>query len=253
MSETRFAACLDAALRHEGGYVDHPSDPGGATNMGITRRTLARWRSVSPWWDLPKAAVETLQRTEAAKIYRAGYWDRARGGELPAGLDLAVFDFAVNSGPDRAVRALQGLLGVVRDGQIGPVTLGALKARIATIGVAGLINALCDQRLNFLERLATFAVFGRGWTRRVAEIRAAALAVAPSKPSTDPSQRSEPMTILSGYRTYIVAAAMIVAGAAQLMGVDLPSLDGQSAGQLIMEAIAIIFLRKGIKTEIANA
>ena len=125
MTQTRFDQCLDEVLRHEGGYVDHPSDPGGATNMGITRKTLARWRQVSPWWKLDKAAVRGLERAEAARIYRASYWDTSRAGLLPAGLDLALFDFAVNSGPDRAVRLLQAELGVVADGRIGPLTLGA--------------------------------------------------------------------------------------------------------------------------------
>src|SRR5689334_14019533 len=75
MADTRFQTCLAEVLRHEGGYVDHPTDPGGATNMGITHKTLARWRKVSPWWDLPKSAVKTMARSEAAQIYRALYWD----------------------------------------------------------------------------------------------------------------------------------------------------------------------------------
>src|SRR5690606_7617867 len=99
MTDDRFETCLAQVLRHEGGYVDHPLDPGGATNMGITRKTLARWRRVAPWSDLPKAAVETLSRQEASRIYRQFYWDLCRAGQLPPGVDLAVFDYAVNSGP----------------------------------------------------------------------------------------------------------------------------------------------------------
>lgn len=239
-TEERFERCLTEVLRHEGGYVDHPSDPGGATNMGITRKTLARWRKVSPWTDLPKAEVVGLKRDEAALIYRASYWNACKAGVMPAGVDLALFDFAVNSGPDRAVRVLQAALGVAADGAVGPVTLGAVNAA----NPAKLINAICDRRLGFLGRLSTFATFGRGWTRRVAEIRAAALAAAKT---TLPMQRRELMDILSGYRTYIVAAFMLLAGVAQVLGIDLPSLDGGAAGSLILEALAIVFLRKGLK------
>jgi len=246
MADERFEACLAEVLRHEGGYADHPSDPGGATNMGITRKTLARWRGVSPWAALPKAEVRTLTRAEAAKIYRAEYWERCRADELPAGLDLALFDFAVNSGPDRAVKTLQRLLGVAADGLPGPVTLGAVSARASKGETAALVGALCDARLAFLKHLSTFPVFGRGWTSRVAAVRKASLAAVGQTPS-NPNPWSNPMDILSGYRTYIAAAIMLATGIAQMLGIDLPSFDGQSAGQLVIEAIAIIFLRKGVK------
>jgi len=242
----RFDACLTEILRHEGGYVDHPDDPGGATNMGITRKTLARWRKVSPWTALPKEEVAALTRGEAGAIYRANYWNAAKAGAMPGGLDLALFDFAVNSGPDRAVRTLQAALGVAADGEIGPVTLAA----IAKGDTRRLINALCDRRIGFLERLATFATFGRGWTQRVAAIRAAALASADKSSSM---QRRTAMDILSGYRTYIVAAFMLLAGLAQVLGVDLPTLDSGAAGSLILEALAVIFLRKGFKNETGRA
>jgi len=174
---------------------------------------------------------------------------------LAVGLDLALFDFAVNSGPDRAVKALQGRLGVVSDGQVGPLTLNAIKTQIALKGAAGLIDALCDRRLDFLTRLAAFAVFGKGWTARVAAIRKTALAAVGtnSSPSTPSQPWSETMDVLSGYKTYIVAAFMLIAGLAQVLGIDLPTLDGGSAGHLIMEALAVIFLRKGLKGDIGNA
>src|SRR6185312_13596846 len=119
-TSARFVTCLDAVLRQEGGFADNPLDPGGATNLGITRATLARWRRVSPWWKLPASEVKALARPEAAAIYRALYWDRCNADRLPAGVDLAVFDFAVNSGPDRAVTMLQQEVGAVPDGLIGP-------------------------------------------------------------------------------------------------------------------------------------
>lgn len=252
MARSRFDICLDEVLRHEGGFADHPKDPGGATNMGITHKTLARWRRVSPWWRLDKAEVKALKRPEAARIYRALYWDPSKAGDLPAGLDLALFDFAVNSGTDRAVRTLQVELGAVADGQIGPLTLAALAERSGKTGLAAIIGALCDRRLGFLGRLPTFATFGRGWTRRVAAVRAAAQAMAGAGATTRFTRRNL-MDILSGYRTYIVAIFMLSAGLAQLLGIDLPALDNNSAGQLIMEALAVIFLRKGLKGDIGKA
>lgn len=242
-AESRFARCLDETLKHEGGYANHPADPGGATKYGITRRTLAGWRGVVPWSALEVAAVKALDRDEAARIYRGLYWQRVAGDDLPAGLDLALFDFGVNSGPDRAIKALQTLLGTAADGLVGPKTLAAIRARAAAEGLAGLIKALCDQRLGFLERLATWATFGRGWSRRVAEIRAAALAMAGTALN---QQRNESMAFLNGYKTYVVAAAMMVAALAQMLGVDLPAMDGQSAGHLLMEAFAVIFIRRSI-------
>lgn len=169
-----FDAALSAVLVHEGGYVDHPKDPGGATNLGITHKTLANWRKVVPWWDLDKSEIKNLTRDEAARIYRAKYWDLIRGDQLPAGIDYAVLDFAVNSGPARAAKALQRIVKAKVDGLIGPDTLRALDQYV----VASVINQLCDDRMAFLQRLPTFGVFGRGWTSRVKGVRKLALQMA---------------------------------------------------------------------------
>lgn len=147
----------------EGGYVDHPEDPGGATNHGVTHKVLARWRGVSPWTRLPKSAVQGLSKFEAAQIMKANYWDVVQGDKLPVGLDYAVFDYAVNSGPGRAVKDLQRILGVKADGLVGLDTLGAIGGR----DVVELIEALCEARYQFVRGLKTFATFGKGWTRRI--------------------------------------------------------------------------------------
>jgi lysozyme family protein len=248
MASGRFETCLAEVLRHEGGYVDHPDDPGGATNMGITHKTLASWRKISPWTHLPKAEVKTLTRAEVAAIYRALYWDRVAGEKLPTGLDLALFDFAVNSGLDRAVKFLQTLCGAAADGIVGPQTLAAINKIAKARGMGTIINALCDARLNFLQRLTTFSTFGKGWTTRVQAVRNAALAAANTT-----SSGSNVMDILNGKKTYIVAAFMVLAGIAQLLGVDLPALDGSSAMHLIMEGLAVLFLRKGLKGDLGKA
>lgn len=170
MASANFETCLNAVLRHEGGYADHPADPGGATHYGITRTTLGRWRGRA----VSKAEVQALSRLEAARIYRVFYWDEVAGDELPDGLDLAVFDYGVNSGPGRSIRTLQKALNVKPDGRLGPLTLAA----ISQCESRALISSLCRSRLGFLERLRSFSVFGRGWTRRVSDIESLALAMA---------------------------------------------------------------------------
>jgi len=215
--------------------------------MGITRKTLARWRNVSPWWDLPKSEVQKLSRTEAGRIYRAGYWNLCRADDMPPGLHLALFDYAVNSGPDRAIRALQAVLGVVVDGLVGPLTIGAAARANAT----NVVNALYDRRLGFLKGLATFSTFGRGWTTRVGSVRAASLA-ATSRMSSSQKEETQ-MDILSGYKTYIVAVLMLLAGIAQMLGLDMPAMEGSSSGSLMLEALAILFLRRGLKGDIGKA
>ncbi|AZO47740.1 MAG: hypothetical protein EOS58_26950 [Mesorhizobium sp.] len=124
---------------------------------------------------------------EEFRLYRRFYWDAVAGAELPAGVDYAVFDFAVNSGPARAANYLQAIVGVTQDGRIGPATLGAARARPAGV----VIDALCDARLAFLKRLPTWPTFGRGWSERVGFVRAEALllsAVEPAPPAPAPGQ-----------------------------------------------------------------
>lgn len=171
-----FEQALSAVLKHEGGYVDHPKDPGGATNLGITIGVLSEWLGRPA----TKAEVKALTVEKAAPIYRKRYWDVVKGDDLPAGVDYAVFDFAVNSGPSRAAIFLQELVKVVPDGKIGPLTLKAVLADDAK----DLINDLCDERVAFLKRLSTFPAFGKGWMSRVAGVRKLALemAMAPVHP-----------------------------------------------------------------------
>ena len=166
----RFARCVAEVFKHEGGYVNHPDDPGGPTNFGITQATLSDWR------DEPASEddVKNLTELEAREIYRALYWNAVHGDNLPAGVDLAVFDFAVNSGVGRAVRALQRQLGVTADGAIGPVTLAAVRR----VNAARLAGDLCRARLAWLQKLKTWPVFGKGWTARVIDVERAALSMA---------------------------------------------------------------------------
>ncbi|WP_262298384.1 glycoside hydrolase family 108 protein [Microvirga sesbaniae] len=175
MAAVNVPGALALVLRIEGGYVDHPQDPGGATKYGITLATLSACRGRR----CTKADMRALTEEEAGAIYRARYWDRVRADELPPGIDEAVFDFAVNSGPSRAVIALQRALGVADDGVPGPVTLAA--ARRAN--PRKVVNAICDDRLAMMRRLSTWKTFGKGWSRRVAAVRAAALALTDAPPT----------------------------------------------------------------------
>jgi lysozyme family protein len=103
-------------------------------------------------------------------MYKAKYWDMVKGDDLPKGVDYAVFDLAVNSGPGKAAKTLQSVLGANPDGQIGPATLRTLEAA----DPRDVATKVCEARLAFLQGLTTFATFGKGWTRRVAEVQAAA-------------------------------------------------------------------------------
>lgn len=163
----RFDICLARVLKHEGGYVDHPKDPGGATNKGVTLATYSDWLGRKATKDELKA----IPATHVSTIYRERYWKTAACDALPAGLDGVVFDLAVNSGPSRAKKMLQQAVGVAADGQIGPATLAAIKR----LGASGAVNKLCDAREAFYRGLPTFATFGRGWLNRLDEVRRVAL------------------------------------------------------------------------------
>lgn len=167
----RFERCMRIVFKHEGGFVHHPRDPGSCTNMGITIATLRSWRRNQ---SLICQDVKDLTSSEAKQIYRAHYWNTSRCESLPAGVDLAVFDFAVNSGRKRAAQYLQRIAKVRQDGVIGPVTLRAVHA----MNPEDVIEDLCDMRMRFLRGLDTFSTFGKGWTTRVDAVERESLLMA---------------------------------------------------------------------------
>jgi len=166
---TNWDACFSHVIKHEGGYVNHPSDPGGRTNLGVTQEVWENWMDRS----VTEAEMKALTPEKVKPLYKDLYWDRIKGDQLPNGLDYCVFDACVNSGVRRASQWLQAALGVAADGSIGPRTIAAA---IATPSVATITN-FCAQRLHFLQGLSTWATFGRGWERRVAEVKATALSM----------------------------------------------------------------------------
>ena len=161
----KFSEALEVILHHEGGYVNHPKDPGGETNLGVTKRVYEDFGGTKDMKELTKEDVEP--------IYKKNYWDRVKGDDLPEGLDLCIFDFAVNAGPGRAAKFLQKLIGVTQDGGIGPQTLGALQSAIGEdvrTQTREMIEKYQNERHNYYQSLSTFETFGRGWTRRVDEV-----------------------------------------------------------------------------------
>lgn len=164
-----FDVCFELMLAHEGGYVDHPKDPGGRTNLGVTQRVWEEWlgRPVS------EKEMRALTPTMVKPLYKRKYWDACRADDLVAGVDYVVFDVSVNSGPGRAIKFLQSCVGVTVDGGFGPITLAAVKK--AEEDPARLIELYCAKRLEFLQSLKTFETFGKGWSRRVQEVKDKAL------------------------------------------------------------------------------
>ena len=154
--------CLEMILHHEGGYVNHPKDPGGETNLGVTKRVYEEHGGEKDMKDL---TVE-----DVAPIYKKSYWDRVKGDDLPAGLDLCVFDFGVNAGTGRAAKYLQRMIGTTVDGGIGPNTLKALHTFVDNESLEYAIDTYQSNRQAYYEKLSTFDTFGKGWTRRVMEV-----------------------------------------------------------------------------------
>lgn len=166
--QERFDRCLGAVLRFEGGYSDDARDRGGPTNVGVTLAALseALGRQAS------LAELRALTPHTAAPLYRRYYWAPTRCGQLAPGLDLMVFDAAVNMGPRTAVALLQTALGVAADGVQGAATLAAA----AAADPAAAVEAVARLRTLRYRRLEGFAAFGEGWMRRLETMRLQALA-----------------------------------------------------------------------------
>ena len=167
--------CLGMILHHEGGYVNHPKDPGGETNMGVTRRVYENWCLEQ---DLFRKDMKDLEFSDVAPIYKQNYWDRCKCDSLPNGVDLCVFDMGVNAGTGRGARFLQKCVGAVSDGAVGPNTLRQVDEWIAMRGEEDLITDYSERRRDYYKRLKTFSTFGRGWIRRVDETEVEALKLA---------------------------------------------------------------------------
>lgn len=171
-----FDKVLLQVLKHEGGWSDHPRDPGGATMKGVTLAVFRRFYGE----DCSKDDLRGITNKQLENIYRTDYWDRCWCDDLPDGVDLAVFDTAVNSGPSRSIRFIQEAVNAEVDGAIGPKTL----TKILNGEPKKLINGMLDQRLDFLQSLDTWDTFGKGWRHRIQDLRHSCLLLcsAPDQP-----------------------------------------------------------------------
>ena len=237
MTASNYDASLTRVLKHEGGFANHPSDPGGATNFGITIATYARFKGRA----VTVAEVRAMPLADAKAIYKADYWNALRCDELPAGLDYALFDYGVNSGIARAAKVLQRLIGQTVGSTISDATIAAVRSN----NPADLIARICDERLAFLKSLKTWPVFGAGWGRRVAEVRRDALAMAkgdalaPSTSTTVAGKGSVPAPTAA--RATTTAATIATGGAlAQVFhGLGAPiSIVAMTIGIALVLAIA---------------
>lgn len=153
---------LKHILKYEGGYVHHKDDPGGRTNLGVTQRVWEEWTGKPA----TEADMRSLTVEMVSPLYKKRYWDAVRGDDLPSGVDLCVFDCAVNAGVGRASKFLQQAVGVTADGQIGPKTLAAIAAKPAD----EVIEAFCNLREAHYKSLSNFVTFGKGWMNRLGAV-----------------------------------------------------------------------------------
>lgn len=219
-----FAPCLAEVLTHEGGWADHPQDPGGATMRGVTLATYRAFKGRNA----TKAELRNISDADLKAIYRGRYWDKVRADELPRGLDLVAFDPAVNSGPVRGAKWLQQALGVAQDGKVGPVTIKAAR----TAQAVPVIKRACSARMGFLRGLGTWGTFGKGWSRRVASIEARSVQMA--APAAVTAEAAKAKTAATRQETGAAGAA---AGGG---GIALPDLQGiPASAQLTIAALII--------------
>jgi lysozyme family protein len=154
---------FELMLESEGGYVNHPSDPGGMTNLGVTKRVWEEWVGR----ESNEKEMRSLTPEMVEPLYKRKFWDACKCDDMPSGVDYLVFDFAVNAGVGRSAKILQTAVGVTPDGGIGPITLAAVKAQEP----AELVQKFSDAKEAFYRSLNTFETFGKGWLNRVAAVK----------------------------------------------------------------------------------
>jgi lysozyme family protein len=160
---------FELMLKSEGGYVNNPADPGGMTNLGVTKATWENWVGRAS----DEAEMRGLTPEKVEPLYKKKYWDAVRGDELPAGISYLCFDFAVNAGAGRSIKTLQTAVGVTPDGGFGPMTMAAVQA----VDPVDLIERFSQAKEDFYRSLTTFATFGKGWLNRVADVKVKASAM----------------------------------------------------------------------------
>jgi lysozyme family protein len=151
-------------LKLEGGYINHPQDPGGPTNYGVTKKSWEDYKNKK----VSIEGIKSLKESDVIKFYRDKYWDVCKCDYLPSGVDFCVFDYSVNSGPKKAIKSLQKSLGLIADGIIGKNTLFEIEN---IKDKKSIILMICEERKGFLKSLKEFSIFGKGWLSRVAKVQ----------------------------------------------------------------------------------
>lgn len=173
MAKGNFPACHGVTLAYEGGFTNDRRDPGnwtgGKVGVGVLKGTKYGVAANS----YPDLDIENLTVADVLPIYEKNYWRPIQGDQLPAGVDLSVYDFGVNSGVSRASKYLQSVVGVTPDGKIGAMTIDAVRDMLGK----DVIQKLCRKRLGFVQGLSTFKVFGKGWSKRIADVEAKSVAM----------------------------------------------------------------------------
>lgn len=168
-ADETFAAAMRFVLRFEGGFVDHPADPGGATQHGISlrfARAKGRLLDIDRDGDVDAADIRLITPERAAEIYRRDFWRPIRGDDLPAAVAVVAFDAAINCGPAQSARWLQAACGAVQDSVVGPRTVAAARG----LPPGGIVAEMLARRIAFSAGLPTFVTFGLGWARRIAHL-----------------------------------------------------------------------------------
>jgi lysozyme family protein len=163
MAASNWDNAFKMMLASEGGYVNHPSDPGGMTYLGVTKRVWEEWVGR----ESNEKEMRSLTPEMVEPLYKRKFWDAVRGDELPAGISYLIFDFAVNAGVGRSIKTLQSAVGVTPDGGFGPMTMAAVQA----VDPVELVEKFSQAKEDFYRSLNTFETFGKGWLNRVAAVK----------------------------------------------------------------------------------
>lgn len=242
MAATTYKTAMAHLRRDEGGYVNHPKDPGGATNYGITQAVYDASRKRI---GLKTRSVRDISEVEVSSIYQTQYADKVRYDALPAGVDYATLDAAVNSGVSRGARWLQLSVGASADGQVGAQTVA--KAKVAD--PIKTIKDICRRRLSFVHGLTTWKTFGKGWSRRIAGVEANGVKMSLEARTTSArgvtahlKAEATVATNISKSQTSAAGASAVASGTSTTSAATITDLDTATIVVLSVVAVGLVAL-----------
>lgn len=245
MTASNFDRALSLVLQYEGGFTDDRRDPGNWTGGKVGVGQLKGTKKGIAASSFPHLDIKNLTDAQIAEIYRAKYWNRVRGDELPSGIDLSTMDGGVNSGPARSVRWLQAVLGETQDGAVGPITLDAARKADAP----KTIKAHCGKRLGFVQSLAIWNTFGKGWSRRIANVEATALSWVLTKAELEvEAKKAADQATKQGGGAVVVAGGGVTDQAGGITGLPL-----WAVALLVGAVVAVLITRIVINRQRADA